>query len=113
MAFVLVAVFDKGRACFISKKNLYTHAVRREVLNGLELSKEWSIGLTYKPVSREKVSTKVVATRLRRARFEFVTEYGYSVTARIPEDKADRQIAVQIAKESGWILQGDRVEVSV
>lgn len=113
MAFVLVAVFDSGRPTFVSKKKLYQRVVRQECRNGLLLSQEWSIGLTYKVVAQEKVTTKVIASRIRRARFEYVTEYPYSVTAVLPKDECDRQVSIQIAKESGWTLIGDRVEVSV
>lgn len=116
MAFVLVAVFDSGRPTFISKKKLYERVVRQECLDGEKLQQEWSIGLTYKPVVREvstEAITKVIAYRLRRARFEYVAEYGHSVTGRLPKDSIDREIAFQIAKDSGWAIIGDRVEVSV
>ena len=111
LAYVVVAVFAEGRPQFISKKALYEYTVRQECRNGARLSAEWSVGLTYKPQPC-KIDTAVIAKRVERAGFQFVTVYGREVTARLPKDEFDAEVARQIAKENGWTLNGNNLSIA-
>lgn len=111
LAYVVVAVFTEGRPQFISKKKLYEFTVCQECRNGAKLQAEWEVGLTYRPAHR--INSDVIANRIRRAGFEFVTTYGREVTARLPKDEFDAAVARQIAKENGWDLNGSCLSVAV
>ena len=111
MAYVVVAVFSEGRPQFISKRKLYERTVRQEIADGRKLQAEWNIGLTFKPQPR-KVDTAVIAKRVERAGFEFITVYGREVTARLPKDEFAATVARQIAKENGWALNGNSLSIA-
>lgn len=109
MAFVVVAIFDAGRPQFISKKKLHEFVCRQECLNGAKLQTEWKIGQKPQITSAD---LSVIAKRLEKAGFERIEIESDRVVGMVPGNKSDQIIALQIAKESNWRIQGHFVVAS-
>ena len=107
MAYVIVAVFDSGKPCFISKKRLYCSVVTQECLEGRKLQAEWKIGeFAGTEPKNNTVSLDIIKRRVERAGFEDVAIQGDRVVGTLPSDGV---VAAHIAKTQGWEIAGDQV----
>lgn len=113
LPYVIVAVFDQGRACFISKRKLHQFVVRQECRNDGRLQAEWKIGALAEVEKKTSApSLDVVQKRVRRAGFTAVQIEGDRVVGCLPRDNFDRGVAIQIAKENNWTIQNGQVFVA-
>lgn len=109
LAFVIVAVFESGRPQFISKKALVNSAFRANIEAGARMTAEWTMPLEDKrPHIRDRAAT--IQRRMSRAGLEriVILPNGH-VIGYLPTDEFDREVALRIAKDERWQVEGKKV----